>query len=217
MRIRFAPLLGAALALGAPAAWSIPSPSLDDGSDSSAAGPAPKGGPTAQDSAAYAAALALMKQGDELGSQDAARAAYASARTRLQALTARSPQFAEAWNALGYTQRRLGAFDDALASYGRALELKPGYPEALEYRGEAYLRLNRVADAKQAYLDLFATNRTIAATLLEAMRAWITAQEGSQGADATVLADLREWVQERARIATQTAALTRAGAAASWR
>jgi len=214
MCIRFALLLGAALALGAPAAWCIPSPSLDDGSDSSA----PQAGPSAQDSAAYAEALALMKKADGLEAQDAAaHDAYASARARLQALTARSPQFAEAWNALGYTQRRLGAYDDALAAYGRALELKPGYREALEYRGEAYLRLNRIPEAKRAYLDLFAKNRTIAATLLEAMQTWLKVQQGAHGVDAAVLTDLRQWVQERARIATQTAALTRAGEAASWR
>jgi tetratricopeptide (TPR) repeat protein len=211
MRTRTVVILSAALLLGTPLAWAIPSASLDDD------GSAPKAAPSAQDSAVYNDALKLMKQGDDLQGQAGAREAYASARTKLQSLVARAPQLAEAWNALGYTQRKLGSYDDALASYARALDLKPGYPEALEYRGEAYLRLNRIQDAKQTYLDLFATNRTIAATLLESMKTWLKAQRGASGVAASVVTDLEQWVQERSQIATQTAALTRAGAAASWR
>jgi tetratricopeptide (TPR) repeat protein len=211
MRIRTVLILGAALALAAPLAWSIPGGALDDGSSGPAAAP------SAQDSGAYHDALALMKAGDALGVQPGAHEAFASARAKLQSLVGRSPQFAEAWNSLGYTQRKLGAYDDALASYARALDLKPGYPEALEYRGEAYLRLNRLHDAKQAYLDLFAKDRKIAATLLDSMKIWIKAQQGSRSVDAGELTDLQQWVQERSLIATQTAGLTRAGAAASWR
>ncbi|MGC1460052.1 MAG: tetratricopeptide repeat protein [Steroidobacteraceae bacterium] len=211
MRIRALFILSSALLLAAPLAWAIPGASLDD--DSSA----PKAAPSAQDSAVYKDALALMQKGDALDGRAGAKEAYASARAKLQSLVGRSPQLAEAWNALGYTQRRLGSYDDALASYAKALELKPGYPEALEYRGEAYLRLNRVQDAKQAYLDLFSTNRKIAATLLEAMKTWLKTQQGSHQVGASELTDLQQWVQERSQIATQTAGLTREGAAASWR
>ena len=213
MRTRTVLILSSTLLCAAPLAWSIPSPSLDDGTDSSAPGAAP----SAQDTATYNDALALMKQGDGLGAQDGARDAYGRARVRLQALVARSPQFAEAWNALGYTQRKLGAFDDSLASYAKALDLKPGYPEALEYRGEAYLRLNRIEDAKQAYLDLFASNRRIAAALLESMQEWLKAAQASHAVDASVVTALQQWVRERSLIATQTAALTREGTAAGWR
>jgi tetratricopeptide (TPR) repeat protein len=211
MRIRAVLIISSTLLGAAPLAWSIPGGALDDGSSGPAAAP------SAQDSTTYNDALALMKKGDDLGAQSGAHEAYASARAKLQSLVARSPQFAEAWNSLGYTQRKLGAYDDALASYARALDLKPGYPEALEYRGEAYLRLNRLHDAKQAYLDLFAKNRKIAATLLDSMKVWIRAQQASRSVDASELTDLQQWVQERSQIATQTAGLTREGAAASWR
>jgi tetratricopeptide (TPR) repeat protein len=211
MRTRIILLVSSALLLAAPAAWPIPGASLDD--DSSA----PKVAASAQDTTVYNDALALMKQGDALDGQPGTHEAYGSARAKLQSLVGRSPQFAEAWNSLGYTQRKLGAYDDALASYARALDLKPGYPEALEYRGEAYLRLNRIHDAKQAYLDIFAKNRKIAATLLESMKSWIKTQQSAHGADAAEVGDLQQWVQERSQIATQTAALTREGAAASWR
>jgi tetratricopeptide (TPR) repeat protein len=213
MRVRALLILTSTCLLAAPLAWSIPSPSLDGDSSAPSAAPAP----APQDTKVYSDALALMKQGDALAGQPAAQDAYASARTKLQSLVGRSPQFAEAWNALGYTQRKLGSLDDSLASYAKALELKPGYPEALEYRGEAYLRLNRIHDAKQAYLDLFASNRKIAAVLLESMKVWIKAQQGAHAVDASEVTDLQQWVQERSQIATQTAALTREGAAASWR
>jgi tetratricopeptide (TPR) repeat protein len=212
MRTRVLLILSSALLVVAPA-WSIPGASLDDGTAASA----PKAAPAAQDTATYNDALALMKKGDALGAQDGARDAYGSARVKLQSLVGRSPQFAEAWNALGYTQRKLGSFEDSLASYARALELKPGLPEALEYRGEAYLRLNRIDDAKQAYLDLFSSNRRIAAILLESMQDWLKAQRGSHAVDASVISDLSDWVKERSQIATQTAALTREGTAARWR
>lgn len=215
MRTRALLMLSSTLLIAAPLAWAIPSPSLDD--DAAATGSAPKAPASAQDTATYNDALALMKKGDELGSGDAAREAYGSARVKLQSLVGRSPQLAEAWNALGYTQRKLGAYADALASYDHALELRPGYPEALEYRGEAYLRLNRIADAKQTYLDLFASNRKIAAMLLDAMKEWLKAPQGSHAVDAGAVTDFRQWVQERSQIATQTAALTREGTAASWR
>jgi tetratricopeptide (TPR) repeat protein len=211
MRIRAILILSGTGLLAAPLSWSIPGASLDEG------GSAPQVAASPQDAKVYDDALALMKKGDDLGAQAAAHDAYGSARTKLQSLVGRSPQFAEAWNALGYTQRKLGSFDDSLASYAKALELKPGYPEALEYRGEAYLRLNRVHDAKQAYLDLFASNRKIAAILLESMKVWIKSQQGAHNVDASEVTDLQQWVQERSQIATQTAALTRAGAAASWR
>src|SRR5580692_8299831 len=193
MRTRALLILSSSLLFAAPLAWSIPSPSLDDGTDSSA----PKAAPSASDTATYNDALALMKKGDDLGSQAGARDAYASARVKLQSLVGRSPQLAEAWNALGYTQRKLGSYDDALASYAKALELKPGYPEALEYRGEAYLRLNRIHDAKQAYLDIFAKNRTIAAVLLDSMKTWLKNQQGAHNVDASEVSDLKDWVQER--------------------
>ena len=211
MHTRAILILGSTLALAAPLAWAIPGDTLGD------AGSAAAAAPSTQDTTAYNDALALMKKGDELGAQAGAHEAYASARAKLQSLVGRSPQFAEAWNSLGYTQRKLGSYDDSLASYAKALDLKPGYPEALEYRGEAYLRLNRVHDAKQAYLDLFAKNRKIAAVLLDSMKAWITAQQGTRTVDASELTDLQQWVQERSQIATQTAGLTRDGAAASWR
>jgi tetratricopeptide (TPR) repeat protein len=128
------------------------------------------------------------------------------------------PDMHEAWNHVGYTNRKLGNYDIALAAYERALALHPGYPEALEYRGEAFLALNRISDAQQSYLDLFAVNRGLADRLLTTMKSWIDGQRtATSGADATSVDALDKWVQERVQIASQTAALTREGAASTWR
>jgi tetratricopeptide (TPR) repeat protein len=127
------------------------------------------------------------------------------------------PNMHEAWNYAAYTNRKLGNYDIALQAYERALTLHPGYPEALEYRGEAFLGLNRVSDAQQAYLDLFASNRTLADKLLAAMKGWVATQRTGTAGDATAVDAVDKWVQERAQIAGQTASLTRVGATSMWR
>jgi tetratricopeptide (TPR) repeat protein len=143
---------------------------------------------------------------------------YASAFEKFGQAVRLDPQRYEAWNYVGYTSRKLGNYDLALAAYDKALALKPGYPDALEYRGEAFLGVNRLDDAKQAYLDLFAGNRALAEKLLGAMKGWVVAQRAAPAADNTARADeLDQWIQERAQIAAQTAALTRAGTISAWR
>lgn len=147
-----------------------------------------------------------------------ARDRYASAHGKFAQAVQLDPQRYEAWNYVGYTSRKLGHYDDALTAYDRALALKPDYPDAIEYRGEAYLAVNRLADAKQAYLDLFAGNRALAAKLLTAMKDWVAAQRAAPASDhAASVDELDQWIQERTQIAAQTAALTRAGTAAAWR
>ena len=123
----------------------------------------------------------------------------------------------EAWNYLGYSSRKLGKYDEALAAYEKALSLKPGYADALEYRGEAFLGLNRISDAQQAYLDLYSGDRGLAGKLLGAMKGWLATQRANPASTAINLDDVDKWIQERAQIAGQTASLTRAGTAASWR
>ena len=160
-------------------------------------------------------------EGNNQGKQDRAardaQEAYAKALGKFQQAVQNDPQMHEAWNYVGYTNRKLRNYDAALAAYDRALALRPGYPEALEYRGEAYLALNRVSDAEQSYLDLFAGNRVLADKLLAAMKGWLDAQRTAGAADANTISELDKWIQERAQIAGQTASLTREGTASSWR
>ncbi len=142
----------------------------------------------------------------------AAKQAYAKARESFSAATKADPHLAQAWNGVGYSSRKLGDYKAALAAYDKAIELRMGYPEATEYRGEAYLALNRTEDAKQAYLDLFAVNRELAGKLLESMKKW-TASRGKNKDD---VEDLNDFIKERTQIAAQTAALTREATTQGW-
>jgi tetratricopeptide (TPR) repeat protein len=142
---------------------------------------------------------------------------YTAALAKFQQAVQIDPTAHEAWNFVGYTNRKLGHYSEALAAYDKALTLKPGYPEALEYRGEAYLGLDHIPDAKQAYLDLYAGDRKLADKLLTAMKSWVAAQRAAPGGAPSGVDDFDHWIQERAQISAQTAMLTRAGTAASWR
>jgi tetratricopeptide (TPR) repeat protein len=148
---------------------------------------------------------------------DRARAGYAAALKKFARATELQPTMHEAWNYVGYTQRKLGNYSAALAAYDRALTLKPGYAEAIEYRGHAYLGLDRLGEAKESYLALYAGNRALADKLLVAMREWIDARRSAAGADPAALDAFASWVDERGAIARQTAGLTRAGANSGWR
>ena len=179
----------------------------------------------------YNEAVRLVKKGDK--AQEAATAAtdagkkdkaaheasdrYTAAHAKFEQATQIDPTMPEAWNYLGYTSRKLGNYRDALAAYEKALSLKPGYPDALEYRGEAYLGVAHIPDAKQAYLDLYPGNRALAEKLLTAMKSWVAAQRAASGGASPGVDDFDHWIQERSQISAQTASLTRAGTAASWR
>ncbi len=83
------------------------------------------------------------------------------------------PNLYQAYNGMGFAYRKIGDYTKALEMYDKALALQPGFPDAIEYRGEAYLALNRVDDAKQAYLELFASDRKQADILMKAMTDWV--------------------------------------------
>ncbi len=51
-----------------------------------------------------------------------------------------NPNDADALNMLAYTQRNLGKLDESIVNYNRALQLRPDFPQAHEYLGEAYLQ-----------------------------------------------------------------------------
>ncbi|MDD5691764.1 MAG: tetratricopeptide repeat protein, partial [Candidatus Omnitrophica bacterium] len=43
-------------------------------------------------------------------------------------------------NMIAHTQLKLGQIDESLETYKKALELRPRFPEAREYLGEAYIK-----------------------------------------------------------------------------
>lgn len=65
---------------------------------------------------------------------------YVEARKIFEELGAREPKNPEVLNMLAYTQRKTGDVNEALDNYERALKIRPKFPQAREYRGEAYLQ-----------------------------------------------------------------------------
>jgi Flp pilus assembly protein TadD len=66
----------------------------------------------------------------------------------LNRVVADSPKNADAYNYLGYSHRKLGNRDQALAYYNRALDLDPNHRGALEYLGELYLDMSDLPKAE---------------------------------------------------------------------
>jgi tetratricopeptide (TPR) repeat protein len=126
------------------------------------------------------------------------------------------PKMYQAWNYLGFANRHLGNYGDALSSYAKALEINPNYPEAIEYRGEAYLGLNQIEEAKGAYMALFRDSRPLADELMAAMHHWADARrQDAQGLSPADVEAFSKWIDERSGIAGKTASLA-VGAAQPW-
>ena len=67
----------------------------------------------------------------------------------LQKVVADDSQNADAWNYLGFSQRKLKRFDQALGTYQKALAIDPEHRGANEYLGELYLQTGDLAKAKE--------------------------------------------------------------------
>ena len=141
--------------------------------------------------------------------QEKVTKAYERALKSFTRAAQRMPNMHDAWNYIGYSQRHLGDYKASLAAYAKALELKPNYPEAIEYRGEAFLGLNAIDDAKQSYMALYKTSRPLSQQLLAAMKVWVEKRKANaEGVDSATLESFAAWVNERAAIAAQTASNT---------
>jgi hypothetical protein len=91
------------------------------------------------------------------------------------------------------------------------------FSEAVEYRAEAYLGLNRIDDAKKAYLDLFAADRKQADLLMAAMKQWVEQKKANPaGVDATALEGFEKWVGERTEVAKVSRLMATSTSHGSW-
>jgi tetratricopeptide (TPR) repeat protein len=129
-----------------------------------------------------------------------------------------NPQLFQAYNGMGYSYRKTGDYTKALEMYDQAIKMAPGfYAEAIEYRAEAYLGLNRIDDARKAYLDLFAADRKQADLLMAAMKTWVVARKAdAAGVDPAAVSAFETWVVERDAVAKQTRLMGVTGHAAGW-
>ena len=110
-------------------------------------------------------------------------------------------RFHEAYSSLGYAYRKLGDYTAALKAYDTALALKPDYPEAIEYRGQAYLGLNRIDEAKKAYMALYGSDAEKAGMLLDAFKAWV---QSGPDVPADQVKEVEGWIADRAKLAALT-------------
>jgi tetratricopeptide (TPR) repeat protein len=127
---------------------------------------------------------------------------WAEAIENYQEAIEKKPDFYEAHSDLGYAYRKTGDYEKSLAAYGRALDLNPEYPQALEYVGETYLNLKRFDDVKSTYMKLFSVDREQAALLMNAMNAWLE-KPPAEGVTAEQVDAFRQWVKERQQLAQQ--------------
>ena len=124
---RIAVVLAAALMLGGPlAAHAAGSSSKDDSANED-----------------FDSGVKSLKSSDFAGAQ----ASFAKA-------VASDPKNADAWNYLGFADRKLGKFDDSLAAYTKALAIQPNHLGATEYLGELYVQTGKGAEASQQLAKL---------------------------------------------------------------
>ncbi len=116
----------------------------------------------------------------------------------------------EAWNNVGYIHLRLGAYAEAVDDYNHTLAMKPDLPAAIEHRAEAYVAIDRLDEAKSAYMELFNHDPKLADQLMAAMQRWMTEHRAApNGMRASDIESFDKWLHERDGIAKQTASLPR--------
>lgn len=169
------------------------------GSYSSSPSPAPQLTKEQRAIESYNEGYKLIQRADEASKaadEKGAQKAYKSALKKFNSAVKLDPSMHEAYTYIGYSNRKLGNYEDSLAGYAKALQLNADYPQAIEYQGEAYLGLNRIDDAKTNYLRLYALDRPQAHKLLRAINQWTDANAAQPPASIDVTA-LRAWVTER--------------------
>jgi tetratricopeptide (TPR) repeat protein len=140
---------------------------------------------------------------------------FRQSRERFETVVKADPNAREAWNLIGYTSRKLGEYDRSLAAYEKALAIEPAYPEAIEYRAEAFLALRRLEDVKASWQELDVLSPPHADVLMESMRSWVaTHRKKPDGVSAAELDAFAAWVEEKAAIPRKTTALRLDAAAA---
>jgi hypothetical protein len=133
--------------------------------------------------------------------------AYGKALDQFTEALSNKGDMVDAWSGAGFVHLRLGAYSESIDDYNHALHLKSDLLEAVQHRAEAYMAVDRLDEAKAAYMDLFNHDRTLADKLMATMQAWLdshrTAANGMRAGD---IDSFGKWLQERDGIAKQTAA-----------
>ncbi len=125
--------------------------------------PVPKGGARAEAIKAYNDGVKLMLDKN-----------YRGAQSRFETALAHDATIFEVHNNLAFSLRAQGSqnFQRALEHYNKALELKPGYPRALMYRGVLYVQMGDLDKARAALAELKSRDGKLAEKLDEAIRSY---------------------------------------------
>ncbi len=130
---------------------------------------------------------------------------YKKAIKKYRAAIKKVPAFYQAHSSLGYALRKTGDIEGSLLAYNESVKINPVYPEAIEYRAETYLQLNRFEEVKKAYMELFEDYpREYSDQLMKAMAVWNEEYEQSSVEDAE---SFSKWFKERQEIANNTVSL----------
>ena len=162
---------------------------------------------------------AATKKGNDADKTTAkAKSEYEKSLKDFQSAAKLNPGLFQAYNGMGYAYRKTGDYAKALEMYDQAIKMAPGFfPEAVEYRAEAYLALNRIDDARQAYLDLFAADRKQADILMAAMKNWVAAhQTNPSGVAPDAITGFEKWIGEREGVAKETQLMAVTSRYAGW-
>ncbi len=144
-------------------------------------------------------AAAAGKEKDRSKNLKKARREYQKAAGKFEAAVDKDARFHEAFSSLGYARRKLGMYQGALSAYDTALNLAPDYAEAVEYRAEAYLSLNRIPEAQRAYYKLVGLDDDGAAKLLSAFSGWAAERRATPVATVTEeqLESVEYWIAQK--------------------
>ena len=163
IRVRSLAALAAAvlpLVLSAPVVHAIPG---GDGGDDEGSSSEPEISRDDEAVIAYDKGMELVKAGR-----------YQEALERFRSAVKRDKKNPEYLNMMAYTLRKTGNIDDAFDTYAKALQLKPAFPQAREYLGEAHLQALLLQldvlrgygdDGKKEYAALVAALQEAARTL----------------------------------------------------
>jgi tetratricopeptide (TPR) repeat protein len=142
------------------------------------------------------------------GALEKAGDAYSRALDQFTEALSNKGDMVDAWNDAGYVHLRLGAFSESIDDYNHALTLKPDLLDAVEHRGEAYMAVDRLDEAKAAYMNLFNHARPLADQLMASMQKWLASHRAAaRGIRPADIDSFDKWLQERDGIAKQTASI----------
>ncbi len=137
--------------------------------------------------------------------EEKALKAFSKAVTKQGEALELDPQNYRAANELGYALRKTGDYRKAIGAYNYALDIKPDFHQATEYRAEAYLALGMYDKTQRAYMTLFREAPTLADQLMVSIDTWHQTNSNDLSEDARAFA---QWVEERKRLAKITSDLS---------